>query len=94
MMRRMHADLEILFSNNYLSQLIVVGFNSGKYNLNAIKPYFAQRFLVSGDKMMIQKRKIKMALDKKLKVLLYKRTTSNGYIYTGTKVLGHYKIML
>ena len=34
--------------SKYLSQLIVVGFNSGKYDLNLIKPYFAQRFLVSG----------------------------------------------
>ncbi|GFN84818.1 Zinc finger protein 546-like [Plakobranchus ocellatus] len=31
----------------YLSQLPVVGFNSGKYDLNVIKPYFAQRFLIS-----------------------------------------------
>ncbi|GFS19334.1 zinc finger protein 546-like [Elysia marginata] len=33
----------------YLSQLPVVGFNSGKYHLNVIKPYLAQRFLVPKD---------------------------------------------
>ncbi|GFR68008.1 hypothetical protein ElyMa_003720600 [Elysia marginata] len=32
--------------HKYLSQLIVVGFNSGKYDLNVIKPYLAQRFLL------------------------------------------------
>ncbi|RUS83075.1 hypothetical protein EGW08_009161 [Elysia chlorotica] len=37
--------------SKYLSQLIVVGFNSGKYDLNVIKPYLAQRFLIySNDK--------------------------------------------
>ncbi|GFR66083.1 zinc finger protein 546-like [Elysia marginata] len=33
----------------YLSQLPVVGFNSGKYDLNVIKPYLAQRFLILKD---------------------------------------------
>ena len=44
----MRPDSQIPFLSTFHNLLIVVGFNSGKYGLNLIKPYFAQRFLVSG----------------------------------------------